>query len=506
MVLPARLPGGRAVSDRDHARIDRMVVRAVNRDLVAGMVVGVVESGALQHLTTIGSARIEDGVLVTPDTVFRIGSISKTVTAIAIMQLCERGEVDLDDDVTRHLPDIRIENRHAEPLRVRHLLTHTGGIGELRRLSDFFRPVAGLAVPRGRRPPSLPEYYRRGLTVETRPGTQWSYANHGFSLLGHVVENVSGRSFEEYAAEHVFRPLGMDSSSFVLTDGLRPRLATGYRYAAGHFVAEPYYEIAVRPAGSMFSTASDMARYAIALLNQGRNRHGAVLEPDTVARMLAPVFQLHPRLPAMGLSFFLDEADGFRSARHDGGWPGFASSMVLTPDEGLGVFALCNTSGMLPLSLAPGLTRRLLGVESARRRLRRAPVLKRPELWPDLVGAYHTSGGFNVNLRTWRSYGWWLRVIARGSDLVLKSPIGELQKGQPLVPIAGDDPFTFGFSAGGSMTVVTFHRDRAGKVDELRWQLNAFAKSSPSGLWRWLVRVGRLIRGDRARVRRRSLP
>jgi CubicO group peptidase (beta-lactamase class C family) len=503
MVQPARSLRARIGDAHGRARIDRMIVRAVNEDPVPGLVVGIVDGGALQHLATIGAARLEDGVRVTAQTVFRVGSIAKTATAIAVLQLCERGLLRLEDDVVPLLPDIPIDNPYREPLRVWHLLTHTGGIGELRRLSDLFRPVVGLAVPPRDRPPRLPEYYRRGLDVEAPPGSHWSYANHGFSLLGHLVQTLSGRPFADYAAEHVFRPLGMTSTSFVLSDALRAQLATGYRYGRGRFAVEPYRDIAVWPAGSMFSTPADMARYVIALLNGGRNAHGAVLQPDTVARMLAPVFQLHPRLPAMGLSFFLDDGDGFRSARHDGGWPGFTSCMMLAPDEGLGVFALSNSSGLLPLTLAPRLMRRLLGVEPARRRLERMAVRKRPELWGELLGRYHTRAGYNVNLRTWRSYGWWLRVVARDSDLVLASPVGQLRRGQPLVPVAADDPLLYAFAAGGTLTFVVFRRGARGRVAELQWQLNAFARSWRSLPRRWLARLGRWVRRTARRRRPR---
>ena len=132
---------------------------------------------------------------VTPDTVFRIGSLTKTFTAVAVMQLWEQGLVDLDAPANDYLTTFRLRPTRPDlqPATLRHLLTHTAGIGYWPRLSDLLHPVFGCG--RGSpQPAPLGEYYRRGLPQEVQPGTKWVYSNHGFAALGQVVEDVSGRS------------------------------------------------------------------------------------------------------------------------------------------------------------------------------------------------------------------------------------------------------------------------------------------------------------------------
>lgn len=147
----------------------------------AGLAVGVVRDGTLEWFHGHGVADVEAGTPVTEDTVFRIGSITKTFTAIAVMQLWEQGRVDLDAPAGDYLRSFRLVPVEARfpPATVRHLLTHTAGIGYWRRLSDLLRPGVGSGNRAGRSMPSLADYYRRGLPVEVEPGTKWCTATTG---------------------------------------------------------------------------------------------------------------------------------------------------------------------------------------------------------------------------------------------------------------------------------------------------------------------------------------
>ena len=159
------------------------------------------------------------------DTVFRIASLTKTFTAIAVMQLWEQGLVDLDAPANDYLRTFRLVPTKASlrPATVRHLLTHTAGVGYWRRLSDLLQPGVGSGV-RAARSGALPlaDYYRGGLPVEVEPGTKWVYSNHGFAALGQIVEDVTGQPLDRYLRERIFDPLGMEHTDLIRSERVRP--------------------------------------------------------------------------------------------------------------------------------------------------------------------------------------------------------------------------------------------------------------------------------------------
>ena len=348
-----------------------LAVESFNEQTMAGLALGVVDPEGLQQFAGLGVADAATRRPVEADTVFRIGSITKTMTALALMQLVEEGRLSLDDPVAEHIRSVRLEvPAGAPPVSARHLLTHTGGLGELRRWSDLVRPTVGLGVKFGQTIPTLADYYAPALRAELPAGRKWAYANHGFAVLGQLVEDVAGEPFAEHMRARIFEPLGMQQTAVVRSERIRDRLAVGYALKRGRLKPVRDQEIVVAPAGSVFSTAADMALYAAALLGGGANRHGRVVREDTLAELFAPQTGLEVGGTAMGLAFFLDRLNGHRIAGHDGGWPGFVSSLFVAPDDGVGVVALTNTSVAFgPHDVVEALLGRLLagGAEEARR-------------------------------------------------------------------------------------------------------------------------------------------
>lgn len=170
--------------------LNSAVARVLNRQPVAGLAVGVIGGGALTWFHGYGLADIGSGTLVDEDTVFRIDSVTKTMTTIAVMQLCEQGLVDLDAPASGYLRAYRLipAKPGFRPATLRHLLTHTAGVRAARTAADLFRPVMGWGVPAGRPMPSLAEYYRGGQHIDVEPGTRWAYSNHGFATLGRSLK------------------------------------------------------------------------------------------------------------------------------------------------------------------------------------------------------------------------------------------------------------------------------------------------------------------------------
>ncbi|MDP8947943.1 MAG: beta-lactamase family protein, partial [Actinomycetota bacterium] len=376
----------REAVERFLERADELIVAAMNKRTTPGLGVGVVNGSVTLYVKGFGLADVEQGSPVTPKTVFRIGSITKTMTAVGLMRLWEGGRLDLDDPVNDYLRGYRVE--HPDPaapeVTFRHMLTHTSGIGELRKMTDLFRPMSGLGAKPDGPAPSPEEYYAGGLRPSVYPGTKWVYANHAYNVLGQLVEDISGVPFAGYMRENIFVPLGMKNTDYLRSERVREGLAQGYTFSRGRLKPVKYTEIVVKGAGSVFSSVDDMCRYVAALLRGGANEHGRVLGPETLSLMMEPHYRLDERLPAMGLAFLLDDFDGHLIVGHDGGWPGFLSSMLLCPGEELGVVVFANASSLAAQEAAQD----LMGGDAGRAGAPlQAPEEGYPGVPPPLAGA-----------------------------------------------------------------------------------------------------------------------
>jgi CubicO group peptidase (beta-lactamase class C family) len=462
------------MSKFDELEMKAKVGEVLNRWPAAGLAVGVVRNGSLSWFHGHGVADIGSNTPVTEDTVFRIASITKTFTAIAVMQLWEQGLVELDAPANDYLRGFKLVPAKAgfRPATLRHLLTHTAGVRAVRGPTDLLRPTLGWGSRVGHPAPALAEHYRGGLRVDVEPGTKWAYSNHGFATLGQIVEDVSGLRLDRYFREHLFGPLGMESSELVRSERVRPRLATGYALSSGGLKAVTDFEVVTTGGGAVYSTTSDMARYVSALLGGGTNEHGCVLKPETLARMFEPHYQPDPRIPGMGLGFFRNEVGGHRTTGHDGIWKGFLSDMVLAPDDGIGVLAFANTGPFnprgAPTPAANALLRLLLDLPDD---AVRTDVPERPQVWNELCGWYSFGPGTLLDPQPRALLGAGLEVVVRRDHLTIRgqTPVPAVRKGLRLYPEA-DDPYAFridlsGLGAGTSPVV--FSREPGGEVTAL---------------------------------------
>lgn len=433
----------RAVVDR----ADILVGDVLAEMPVPGLGVGVVHAGELVYARGVGKADIESGRDVDVDTVFRIGSISKTFVAIAVLQLRDRGLVELDDPLGRHLHDWRIATpADSAAITLRDLLTHRSGVGEIRGLSDLWRRGGRLSWDSSKRPlPDLASFYEGGFSADVPVGDKWAYANHAFGTLGHVVETVSGQAFDGYMIDNVFTPLGMDSSDFVRSERVTDRLATGYKPSRRHGPKEVNYrDIVIPGAGSIFSTVNDMARYLAAVVGEGANDHGRVLKEDSFAELFAPQWRLDERLGfEQGLAFMLDRAGGHRVAHHGGAWHGFISFLIAAPDRGVGVVAFANHKSLAPYEVAHRLLYELLDAPDPRKQVPVAGVREPAEVWPDLLGAYAPAPGLLTNFRVHQTFGGQVDIVIRDGHLAIRGLVGALWKPARLYPLDADDPLRY---------------------------------------------------------------
>jgi len=457
--------------DRVLTQADEISIAAMNEHALPGLAVGIIQGGRLIYAKGFGLADANEGKAVTPDTVFRIGSISKTFTTIGLMQLWEQGRFGLDDPVNDYLKAYRVQHRdpQAPPVTFRHLMTHTSGIGEFRRVSDLldFRRLFALGAKEGEPVPVLKDYYGGRLTPELYPGEKWAYANHGFATLGQLVEDISGEPFEEYMLEHVIEPLGMFHTDYLRSERVRDQLAHGYQLKRGKLAPVNYLEIVVRAAGSIFSSVNEMAKYVAALLGGGKNEHGAILKPETLRMMMEPHYQVDERLTAMGLAFWLEKLDGHRVAWHGGGWAGFTSAMLVAPDDGLGVVMFTNTSTLALFGIASGLLRRLLDIPNLASSLPRTDILETPHLWSELCGFYGPRKGFMTNARIWMIFGGEAEVFVQGNHLALRSLAGLIRKGITMYPVDAADPLAFQAVYEKQAISIAFKRNVAGQIERL---------------------------------------
>jgi CubicO group peptidase (beta-lactamase class C family) len=430
----------------DQAWMKARVDQILNRWPAVGLALGVVRNGRLEFFHGQGLADIGSHRAITEDTVFRIASITKTFTAIAVMQLWESGLVDLDAPANDYLLAYKLVPARAgfRPATVRHLLTHTAGIREVLHLSGLLRMRdLGETVGAGQPVPPLSKYYSGGLRIDAEPGSRFMYTNHGFATLGQIVEDVSGQSLDRYCRERIFEPLGMVDTALVKSEGLRSRMATGYELRSHGAEAVDDYQVVPVGAGAAYSTPKDMARYVAALLGGGANERGSVLKPSTLATMFEPHFQPDPRIPGMGLAFFRANLGRHRAVEHDGILPGFDSQILLAPDDGVGVMAFANGARRGMHWLTPevsAMVKELLGVPEE---VIRTDVPQHPEIWSGICGWYCFSAHLTDPARLAMGAG--AEVGVRRGRLMVRflSPIPALYRGFVMHPDDDKDPYVF---------------------------------------------------------------
>ena len=308
------------------------VQEILNRRPAVGLAVGVVRDGRLAFFHGHGLADIASNTPITEDTVFRIGSITKLFTAIAVMQLWEQGLVDLDAPANDYLRAYKLVPAQAgwRPATLRHLLTHTAGIPEVRGVADLLQSDL---TPSGGRPAHLSVQVRRAAAVTRRvlprrsadrwssPGRPSPTRNHGFATLGQIVEDVSGLPLERYFRERIFEPLGMTDTDLVRSERRGRRVwRPGTSSAGAARSRSPTATGSAAGAGGIYSTARDMARFAAALLGRRRQRarHGSSSRRRS-RRCSSPTTSRIRASPASASRFFRGDVGGHRTvgARRD---------------------------------------------------------------------------------------------------------------------------------------------------------------------------------------------
>lgn len=367
--------GAAKLDDATVAKIETLVAEIMASGQVPGAAVGIVKDGELVYAKGFGITELGGDEPVTADSIFHMGSVAKTATAVAIMQLVEAGKIDLDAPLTEYLPDFALADPDLGEVTIRRLLSHTAGMPD---------PIDWLAEYQDENLRSddaaLDDYVRslgdQSLTYQ--PGEDWAYSNTGFDILGDVVATVSGQSFEDYLQANVLTPLGMANSSYLLSDLDPARLAAPHMYDEdGNAKTLDFYPYtrAHAPSGAFYSSIHDMARFAIANMNQGELDGTRVLPASAYDEMWAPqaastwAEAFGPQVTNYGLGWWVGEFNGHPIIGNYGTEFGFQSHLGLFPDDGMAVIALVNlfdpdAGTFYAYDIGNGVAEALLGVEA----------------------------------------------------------------------------------------------------------------------------------------------
>jgi CubicO group peptidase (beta-lactamase class C family) len=336
------------------SRIDSLVTAALRTGPVAALSVAVVKGRDTIVMKGYGYADLENDVVATPQTVYRIGSVTKQFTAAAVMQLVESGKVGLDDELTKYFPGFPTR---GERILVRHLLNHTSGIPSYTDIGERWGRVATLALPHD----SLLALVRDDSLLFA-PGSGFYYNNTGYYLLGMLIEKVTGARYADYMAQHLFTPLGLTSTRYCDTETVIKRRAQGYGNNRGTLVNAPYLSMD-NPfaAGSLCSTVADLVRWEAALFG------GKVVSAASLAQMTTPAKLTSTRPMRYGYGLAPDTVGAHRVIGHGGGINGFISHVEYYPDDTLIVAVLANTAPAPSQEIARNAARLVLGLPVAAR-------------------------------------------------------------------------------------------------------------------------------------------
>lgn len=335
--------GPTATTIRSVEAMDAYIEEQMRRWNIPGASLAIVEGNKIVHMRGFGRAR-PSGEAPAPETPFFIGSLTKSFTALAVMQLVEAGKVELDAPVQRYLPWFRVADASASAhITVRHLLNQTSGLpmmaGEM-LLGNF-----------DHNPDSTQRQMRALFTLKpTHPaGAAFEYSNLNYTLLGLVIQAASSKDYAEYIQDNIFDPLGMRHSHTSRASAKRDGLAMGYRYWFGVPVAAGDLPIPIGslPAGQLISSAEDMAHYLIAHLNGGRYGEVQILSEAGIEELLHGVAEINEMglsLGSYGMGWISRGSGESRIVLHSGIVPDFGAFMALIPEQEKGIVLIYNTN------------------------------------------------------------------------------------------------------------------------------------------------------------------
>jgi CubicO group peptidase (beta-lactamase class C family) len=330
-IVPAEANTQAAAMQPWIAQLDEYVARHLRETGAPGLTLALANREGLIRVSIYGFADMKAGLKVVPETMFEIGSISKSFVGLALMQLREEGKLDLNKPIVEYLPWLKI-NSKFEPVTTHHILSHSAGLPGV---------------------PLLLDALLTDLWTAYSPGKQFLYSNTGYNILGFLVEALDKRPFAESMRVRLLEPLGMTATSPVISNEIRPRMAIGYEpmsegrpFPLHGTLAEAQWLEMDMAAGSIASTPADMAKYIRMLVNRGALPKGRLVSEETFNLFIKPAIKspFRGEDASYGYGLWVSEIEGHTRLRHTGGMVAFSSSLDADITSGVGAFASVNAS------------------------------------------------------------------------------------------------------------------------------------------------------------------
>jgi len=340
--------------------LDSYIAEQMDAYHIPGVVITFVKDGEVFFSKCYGYADIESQTPFDDNTLLTTASLGKAFTAAGVLQLNERGVIDLNEDIRPYFTEFKLETRFDEPLTFANLLTHTDGFEA--------RMIGGAALTQGDLLPLGELIHTYNPTQLYPPGKYMTYSDFPANLAGYLTQEISGVAFEQYMVDNILSPLSMDSSTFDqhLSDEMIRRLATGYEYQDDEQEEVPLLYIRYAPAGGLRTTASDMNRFMLVLLNGGEYNGARIMDEQTVQMMFTRQFAPDPGMAGITYGLFEHFHNGQRVLLRDGDGVGTRSRMVLFPEQNMGFFVSYNSGeSNLRLNIVNAIIDRYLPAENS---------------------------------------------------------------------------------------------------------------------------------------------
>ncbi len=332
----ANQPAGsrQAIAKTDYSAVKRRLSEFINEQLaekdLPGVAIALVDNQEMVWQQGFGYADPKAKTPPTEKTIYRVGSVSKLFTDIAVMQLVEQGKLDLDAPVTRYIPEFRPRNPFGRAITLRQLMSHRSGLVRETPVGSYFDPA----------PPTLARTIAslNKTTLVYAPETRTKYSNAAIATVGYVLERTQKTPFAKYLKQQVLETLGMRDSNFEPTAELNKNLAKAQMWTIdGRVFDAPTFELGIAPAGCMYTTLADLSHFMSALFAGGEGKNGRLLKRETLEQMWMPQTDAQGNKTAYGIGFGLGTLDGHRRVGHGGAIYGFATTLAALPDDRLGV-------------------------------------------------------------------------------------------------------------------------------------------------------------------------
>ena len=318
-------------------KLDSVIQSGLENQQIPGLAFVIVEGNNVLIKKGYGLSSFENGIgFIDPDSsIIRIGSITKTFTAMALLHLFDQNQLDLHADVNEYLTSVEVPNTFQKPITPAHLINHSAGLDELPGRLVFSEEDA---IP-------LADFLDERIVRLRQPGVFTSYSTYGIALAGLLVEEVSGMSLESYMKQNIWEPLGMSMTSITLPEEHESLVSPGYELENGVNDPQPWEWYHTYPASSINSTVSDMEKYIMMHLAFGKFDENSILSEESARAMQTQQLSVHPDVDGFGYGFYQDLVNGLNTFGHGGDMLGYSAFMSLVPEKNLGVFVISHHEG-----------------------------------------------------------------------------------------------------------------------------------------------------------------